>query len=643
MPVLANLSWARLGKGVSSKVRYISLKISHILKFIQKNNLRCLLEYVVQRLALGSLNFLFANNLIDIYPDIPRARKRFHNIWLLKNHPRQTDLAILRKSHLMLKHQPLISIVVFSSGESIKSIHETIKSLSKQAYTLWEIIVFFNGLEKDIAEQNLEYQINKQSQSQIKVVSESSDELNSDSLNKALEISSGELITFLEAGGTLTPDALYKIAVQFSQHADTAFIYTDEDKNVQGTYLDHPLFKPDWCPDTFLSRFYIGYSCYYSKSAIAEINELTKNLQGVSALHDLALRLSELKRSVIHLSSILYHQPYAEDQFPPLPKGEVTMTEIERESSVRAIKAAIERRNEVGDVESSLSGIFSVRYKIRKYEKVTIIIPTKNLGKILNRCLGSIFEKTQYPSFEVIVVDNGSTELETRKVIDFWKENKSNHFSSIFLDVPFNFSFINNQAVSQTESQYLLFLNNDTEIITSGWLTAMVEQAQRNSIGAVGAMLLYPDSTIQHAGVLLGLGEVAGHCFQHYPANYIGCDGQAQAIGNYSAVTAACLMCRRKVFNEVGGFDEKLAVAYNDIDLCLKIIEAGYRNIYLPHVKLFHYESKSRGYDLSQKKLLSFSEEASYMKKRWQTYIDLDPCYNPNLPKRFSEHRKVYI
>ena len=199
--------------------------------------------------------------------------------------------------------------------------------------------------------------------------------------------------------------------------------------------------------------------------------------------------------------------------------------------------------------------------------------------------------------------------------------------------MPFNYSQINNYGASQAQGDYLLLLNNDTKVITPDWLEAMVEQVQRPTIGAVGAMLLYPDDTIQHAGVVLGLGGVAGHSHKHFPANHPGYISQLVAINNYSAVTGACLMCRREVFEEVGGLEENLAIAFNDVDFCLKVISQGYRNIHLPHVVLYHYESKSRGYEDTPKKQARFAQEVNYMRQKWHQLCDSDPCYNPNLTR----------
>ncbi|MGL4883303.1 MAG: glycosyltransferase family 2 protein, partial [Waterburya sp.] len=281
---------------------------------------------------------------------------------------------------------------------------------------------------------------------------------------------------------------------------------------------------------------------------------------------------------------------------------------------------------------------YTVRYQIKEPKLVSIIIPTKDLADLLDVCLKSIFTKTTYPHYEVIIIDNGSTEAKTSKCFDYWQQQQGDRFQVYQYNIPFNYSQINNYGVEQAQGDYLLFLNNDTEVITPDWLEAMVEQAQRSSIGAVGSLLLYPDDTIQHAGVVLGIGGVAGHSHKHLPVNQPGYISQAVSINNYSALTAACLMCRRSVFEEVGGFEEQLAIAFNDVDFCLKIISRGYRNIYLPHVALYHYESKSRGYEDTPAKQTRFAGEINYMRQKWQELCDRDPCYNPNLTKNLEDY-----
>jgi GT2 family glycosyltransferase len=249
-----------------------------------------------------------------------------------------------------------------------------------------------------------------------------------------------------------------------------------------------------------------------------------------------------------------------------------------------------------------------------------------------------VFERSTYPDIEVILLDNGSRDPASLRTFGTWAAAEPKRLRIVPYDVPFNFPRINNYAVGHTTGAYLLFLNNDTEVVTTDWIEAMVEQAQRPPIGCVGAKLLYPDDTVQHAGVVVGLGGVAGHSHKHYPASAPGYFYTLQTTNNYSAVTAACMMMRRDVFDRVGGFDESLAIAFNDVDLCLRVRGAGYRNVYLPHVVLYHHESKSRGYEDTAEKLARFAEEQKTMLARWRTADACDPYYNPNLTRMTEDY-----
>ncbi|NET62460.1 MAG: glycosyltransferase, partial [Symploca sp. SIO2E6] len=426
---------------------------------------------------------------------------------------------------------------------------------------------------------------------------------------------------------------LYEIALLLNQHPHADMIYSDEDKIQDDGKFNSPFFKPDWCPDSFLSRMYTAHLGAYRRSLVTEIGGFRVGYEG-SQDYDLVLRLTEKTDNIFHIPKILYHwRSHAASTASSLESKNYAM-----DAAQKALADALRRRGESSARVIPLPcGHHLVRYEIKECKKVSIIIPTKNLGNILDNCLQSIYTKTQYPNYEVLLIDNGSTEARTHQVIQNWQTQEPDRFSYKLLDIPFNFSKINNYAVEQCQGEYLLFLNNDTEVVNPDWLEAMVEQAQRPAIGAVGAMLLYPDKTIQHAGVVAGIGGVAGHSHKYYIGDSPGYFGQLQTINNYSAVTAACLMCRRNVFEEVGGFAEELTIAFNDIDFCFKIVDKGYLNIYLPHVVLYHYESKSRGYEDTVEKQTRFSREIRYMQDKWQKMIQYDPCYSLNLTNKTED------
>lgn len=512
-------------------------------------------------------------------------------------------------------------------------LREAIESVLNQSYPHWEFCIADDASPSPHVKQTLEeYQ---HQDSRIKVVFRTQNGHISATSNSALALATGEFIGLLDHDDVLTPDALYEVVSLLNQHPEADMIYSDEDKlNEKGELTGH-FFKPDWCPDSFLSRMYTCHFGVYRRDLIDQIGGFRMGYEG-SQDYDLVLRFTEKTNNIFHITKILYHWRIHSNS----TSGGSTAKPYAYEAGKRALQDAINRRGEPGIVKDvpMYLGHYLIRYKILDYKRVSIIIPTRNLGEILNRCLESIFTLSIYPNFEVIVIDNGSTEAETLEILEKWQEKEPKRFKSYQLDIPFNFSKINNYAVKQATGDYLLFLNNDTEVIHPDWIDAMVEQAQRSSIGAVGALLRYPDHIIQHAGVVVGIGHFAAHSYWMAAETDPGYGGQIISISNYSAVTAACLMCRREVFEQVGGFDEQLAVAYNDVDFCLKIVEQGYRNIYLPHVVLYHYESKSRGYDTTPDKLQRFMQEVTITRQRWQHYVDHDPCYNPNLTLSSSNY-----
>jgi GT2 family glycosyltransferase len=276
-------------------------------------------------------------------------------------------------------------------------------------------------------------------------------------------------------------------------------------------------------------------------------------------------------------------------------------------------------------------GAYRVKYRVRPLQKVSLVIPTKDQVELLKGCVSSVLARTQYEHFELVIVDNQSQHVDTQEFLKSVRSDKK--VRVLRYDQPFNFSAINNHALRSIESEYVVFLNNDTEVISPDWLTSMLEFAQREDVGAVGAKLYYPNDTVQHAGVVIGLGGVAGHVYRGFPRSSNGDMGRLRIVQNVSAVTAACMMMRRTVFDEVGGFDERLSHAFNDVDLCLRMRERGYLMVFTPFAELYHHESASRGYDLeTPERTARFVKEVEFMKTRWKHVLDAgDPYYNPNI------------
>ena len=556
---------------------------------------------------------------------LPHPTQSPYERWLDRHALRDADVATVRATAKLLPYRPVISIVMATYNSPDAYLRQAIDSVRAQAYAEWELCIADDA--STVARVRKTLDAYAASDVRIRVVKRTTNGHISEASNSALAIASGEYVGFLDHDDLLTPDALFEVALLLNQRPGTDFIYSDEDKIDDTGTLSEPHFKPDWAPDSFLSRMYTCHFSVMRKSLIDEVGGMRSRFDG-SQDYDLTLRVTERTTKIEHIPRILYHwRKHANSTAMMLSSKPYTSGAAER-----ALSEAIGRRNEPGTVaeREDAPGTYIIRYEIKHPGKVSIIIPTRDHGVDVDRCLTSIFAKTTYANFDIVLVDNGSTDQASIKTFYSWTK-RQNRVKVLRYDIPFNFSAINNFAARRTNGEYLLFLNNDTEVISNDWLTAMVEQAQRPTIGAVGALLLFPDDTVQHAGVIIGIGSVAGHSHKYFPRDAPGYFSMLKAINNFSAVTGACLMVRREVFEEVGTLDESLAVAFNDIDFCLKLNQAGYRNIYLPHVLLYHHESKSRGHDTTPEKNARFKSEINRMFERWNTAEYRDPYYNPHL------------
>jgi glycosyltransferase involved in cell wall biosynthesis/regulator of replication initiation timing len=553
-----------------------------------------------------------------------------------RNHyaPRPADYQRMAETVAIFPYQPLISVIVPVYNTPEPFLRAAIESVIKQIYPNWQLCLaddastepHIQTLLKQYAEQDDRIQVTyRPEQGHISQCS-----------NSALELATGEFVALLDHDDLLTPDALYEVALLLNKHPEADLIYSDEDKIDADGHFKEPYFKPDWSPDSFLCRMYTCHLTVYRRALLNRLGGFRVGYEG-SQDYDLVLRFTEQTNHIFHIPKILYHwrihSASTADSAAAKPYA--------YEAAQRALEEALVRRGEPGQVIAvpNHPGHYIIRYQILEYKRVSVIIPTRDLGEMLDQCLVSIFAQTTYPNYEVIVIDNGSVEPGTQQILEKWQTQQPARFTLSSLDIPFNYSKLNNFAVTKAQGDYLLFLNNDTSVITPDWMTAMVEQVQRPSIGAVGAQLLYPDETIQHAGIVLGIAAATGHSHKHFAANAFGYLGQIVSICNYAAVTGACLMCRKELFQAVGGFEEVLAVGYNDIDLCLKFLAKGLQNVYLPHVKLYHYESKSRGQDITEDKKTRFFAETDWMKQRWSSWMSRDPYYNPNLTTKYQDYR----
>jgi GT2 family glycosyltransferase len=444
--------------------------------------------------------------------------------------------------------------------------------------------------------------------------------------NEALAMATGDFIALLDHDDELRPNALFENAALLNRHRDADMIYSDEDKLDPEGARCSPFFKPDWSPDLFRSIMYTCHLGLYRTSLVREVGGFRDGFDG-SQDHDLVLRIIEKTERIHHIPKVLYHWRMS----PGSTALNTDAKDYAEAARLKAVQEHCERRGLKGVAEPGLfKGAVRLRYLPETEPLVSIIIPTRDHLRVLRQCINSIFKLSTYENYEILVIDNDSTCRETLKYFDLLKKNPK--VRVLQYAGKFNFSAINNFAAREARGELLLFLNNDTEVISPDWLEALIEHAIRPEIGAVGARLMYPNDTIQHAGVIIGMGGVAGHAHVQLPQDHAGYFGRVQVVQNFSAVTGACLMTKASTFQELNGYNERdLAVAFNDVDFCLRLREKNLLVVYTPYAELYHHESLSRGSDLNPENIERFKREIEYMERNWGDLIDRDPYYNPNL------------
>lgn len=527
-----------------------------------------------------------------------------------------------------LNCRPRFSILMAVYNTEPAELDAAIQSVLAQSYTSWQLCVTDDGSTRAGVHELLHQYADQDERIQVKFQEKRGGI--SAALNAAWPLATGDFIAFLDHDDTLSTHALAYVCNAIEQAPEVDFLYSDEDKIDRSGKRYDPFFKPDWSPDLILSENYICHLLVLRKDLAEKIGRFDSACDG-SQDYDLILKASEQAYRIEHIPKVLYHWRAS--------VGSTATTIENKQYALGAAQEALRRHcartgKPMRITPSDIVGRWRMRYDVPADSHVSIIIPSGGKENVLRTNLRSLFNKTTYSNFEVVIIDN-SRGANIEKLISEFKRSSQRLRYIDWRNKPFNYSAINNEAARQCESPILLFLNDDTSVLSSEWLEAMVELVMRPEVGAVGAKLLYPDGRIQHAGVVMGIYDNCGHAFK-------GLDGSARhyfdfsdVIRNVSAVTGACLMTKSDVFWKVGGFDEEdFAVAFNDIDLCLKIGALGYRVLYTPHALLHHHEAFSK----TSKDVVPHPDEVAAMRVKWEKVILQDPFYSPNLTRNDEDY-----
>ena len=526
---------------------------------------------------------------------------------------------------------PKISIVVPLYNTPQNFLEELLDSVQNQTYRNWELCMVDAGQDENVARI---VKARARTDSRIRYQKLAENEGIAGNTNHGFEMVQGDYIALLDHDDILHPCALWYVAQAVAeQGAD--FVYTDE-VTFEGD-IDHLTvyhFKPDYMLDNLRSNNYICHLSVFKTSLLAKVGGGERAEYNGSQDYDLYLRLTEQAEKVVHIPHLLYYWRSS----PTSVASNISAKLYCLEAAVKALYAHYERVGVPVDAVTMIPntpGFYKTDYTITKPGRVSILIPTCDHIDDLETCIESIYDRTTYPDFEVILIENNSKDPETFRTYErMRKEHPDNLKVIIWEGKGFNYSALNNFGEKYATGEYILLLNNDTEVITPKWLEEMVMYAQQERVGCVGVKLLYPDDTIQHAGIGFGFLTLAGHMHKNFPAGHPGYMGRLVYAQDVYAVTAACLMVRKDVYEQVGGLDESFAVAFNDVDFCVRVREAGYTNIFTPFAQLYHYESKSRGLDESPEKRKRFVSEVERFQKRWKAQLEAgDPCMNPNFDR----------
>ncbi|MFT5571914.1 MAG: glycosyltransferase involved in cell wall biosynthesis [Cryomorphaceae bacterium] len=554
--------------------------------------------------------------------------------WVEENELSPDQIVAAKAEIEAMPIKPIFSILVPIYNTDPDYLLPMIESVRNQIYPYWQLCLVDDCSPKSYLKRILEHEA--LDDDRISVQLNDVNQGISVATNDALDMAKGDYIALLDHDDELSINALYENAKVINQQPDIGLIYSDEDKmDMQGNRLE-PFFKPDYSPDLLDTNNYICHFTVIKKSIADEIGGFREGLDG-SQDHDIILRAANASENVVHIPKILYH-------WRKVPGSTAVLYDSKSyawEAGRKAVEDTLAKNEQGVRVEfGTLKGTYRVFREIKGEPLVSIIVPFKDKPGLLDACINSILQRSSYKNFEIVGVSNNSEEKATFERMQHFAEIDS-RVRFVEKNVPFNFSEICNYGAEQALGEFLVLLNNDIEIISPDWIERMLEHAQRDSVGAVGGKLLYPNGRIQHAGVVVGMVGAAGHPHKFFPDNHIGYHGRLHMVYNVSAVTGAMMMMSTAKFKQVGGLDaDNLAVAYNDVDLCLKLMNAGYINLFTPHAKATHHESVSRGYEDSDEKMQRLLKEQRFFLNKWSDFLEKgDPYYNPNLSlknERFS-------
>lgn len=567
---------------------------------------KTLIRYMKSFHQIAKLNNGTTSNL---YED----KKAYAN-WL-KTHQEQV-------TYETLSYQPLISVVIPVYNVSKQLLDECIQSILNQSYQNFEICL---ADDHSTNEETIHALKSYETNPKIKIEYRKENGMISKATNTAIGIAHGEYIMLVDNDDTIDKDAMYYMVKALNQNEEYDLLYSDEDRIDFSNDRCKPHFKPNYSIDTLMSLNYISHLTMIRKSIIDQLGGFRSEYDG-SQDYDLILRVTEMTNRICHIPKILYHwRETSTSTASYLGNKDYT-----KDASLHALQDALKRRNIKGEViKNPYCSAYLIRYE-HTNPLVSILIPMRDYVDLTKKCIDSIYEKTNYKNFEIIIIDNNSIKQESLNFFEEYKKKYKN-IRVIKIDSEFNYSYINNEAVKQASGEYILLLNNDTEVIDSMWLDHMVGYASLKHVGAVGIKLLYPNNKVQHAGVVLGYGGFAGHVFVSYDKDDKGPINRLAMAYNYSAVTAACLLVSKSKYNEVNGLDENLKISQNDVDFNLKLLDKGYYNVLLPYVTMYHYESRSRGYESSNEQHQRLLNEQNYCKEKWKNKFDHDEYFNINL------------